>query len=403
MTKQNLFSTLILLAMVSFSFVGSLSHIFTLGLVILLTSQLVTNHKSYNVAGSDIILFILLTGIFHLFFLHSIFSHSVEKTLVSLSPMLSLPIIGLLLVLPKSKEFEIKIPALARCAQISILISLFVYIAFLAFTDLYSSPLAMRAVRVDLLSGNPIPFSIVVTGLSLLSLASWHTCYRRGKILAVLCLTIGLFLALYLAQSRASLLAFCISTPIIFWFIYRSLLPTIILFTIGLLVASLLVYLQISGFMYSEQIDRVIKGVVTLTTGKAVDNSSFVRMELWHASLKTIEANPIFGYGLSERFSALAPYLGEDFNYNFTHPHNDILASTISSGILGGIFSIIALTSPFWVWVMTNRQSSAGFFLGSSLSLIFFVSASFNTIFFNDITAAWLAFSTFLISRVKDT
>ena len=38
---------------------------------------------------------------------------------------------------------------------------------------------------------------------------------------------------------------------------------------------------------------------------------------------------PIFGYGITEKMSAIRPHLTISINPNFSHPHNDIFAGTI--------------------------------------------------------------------------
>ena len=209
-------------------------------------------------------------------------------------------------------------------------------------------------------------------------------------------------LALYLANSRGTILAFVLSTPFIAWFILRSLKYSIVLVVVGIAITYLVIKLQISGLIDNDHLYRIIKGVITLTTGVAIDNSSFERIELWSASLIVVSKNPILGYGLPERFSAILPVLGENFPYRYSHPHNDILASAISAGLFGGLLGLISIVSPLWAWILTKRNSSSAMFLGITFSVIFFTSASFNTVFFNDITSAWLAFSTFLICCIKE-
>ena len=270
------------------------------------------------------------------------------------------------------------------------------------FPDIYRDAAIGNGARLELLSGNPIPFSIVALGLSFMSLTSWRKDGQKERFQSVFCLFIGLYLALYLANSRGTILAFILSMPVIFWFIFKSVKSLIILFIVGIVTIFLTFELQVSGVIDSDHIFRIIKGVKTLATGELIDNSSYVRTELWSASLVVISNNPILGLGLPERFSALLPTLGENFPYKFSHPHNDILASAISAGLLGGLLCIASILSPIWAWILTKRKSPEVMYLGLSLSIIFLSSASFNTIYFNDITSAWLAFSTFLISRISE-
>ena len=402
MTKSNAFHGLIALALISFGFFGSLSHIFTFGLVVLITFNALLDYKNFKTDFSKILLYLLLTSFFYLFLCRSLFSHNAHQVLHSLSPMLAIPILGILITITKDKEFEISSSTLAKFSRLAIIITFSIYLFLMCFPDIYRNAAIGNGARLELLSGNPIPFSIVALGLSLMSLTSWRKDSQKEKFQSVFCLFIGLYLALYLANSRGTILAFILSMPVIFWFIFRSLKSLIILFIVGIATIYLFFELQISGVIDSDHIYRIIKGVKTLATGELIDNSSYVRTKLWSAALVVISKDPILGFGLPERFSALLPILGANFSYNFSHPHNDILASAISAGLLGGLLSITSITSPMWAWILIKRKSPEVMYLGVSLSIIFLTSANFNTIYFNDITAAWLAFSTFLISRISE-
>ena len=403
MTQNNAFHGLTALALISFGFFGSLSHIFTFGLVMLITFYTLLDYKNFKPDFSKILLYLMLTSIFYLFLFRSAFSHNAHQVLHSLSPMLAIPILGILVIITKDKEFEISSSTLAKFSRLSIIITFLTYLLLMYFPDIYKNAAIGNGARLELLSGNPIPFSIVALGLSIMSLTSWRKDSQKERFQSVFCLFIGLYLALYLANSRGTILAFILSTPVIFWFIFKSVKSLLILFIVGLATIFLTFQLQVSGLINSDHIFRIIKGVRTLATGELIDNSSYVRIELWSASLVVISKNPLLGLGLPERFSALLPTLGENFSYKFSHPHNDILASAISAGLLGGLLSIASIASPLWVWILSKRKAPEVMYLGLSLSIIFLTSACFNTIYFNDITAAWLAFSTFLISRISES
>ena len=402
MTKNKAFHGLVALALISFGFFGSLSHIFTFGLVMLITFHALLDYKNFKPDFSKILLSLFLTGAFYFFFCRSIFSHNAQQVLDSLAPMLAIPILGFLIIIRKNKDFEISTTTLAKFARLSIIITFFVYLLLMYFPEIYPDAAIGNGASLELLSGNPIPFSIILLCLSLMSLSSWRKDGKKEKFQTLFCLFFGLYLALYLANSRGTILAFVLSTPFIAWFILRSLKYLIVLVVVGIAITYLVIKLQISGLIDNDHLYRIIKGVITLTTGVAIDNSSFERIELWSASLIVVSKNPILGYGLPERFSAILPVLGENFLYRYSHPHNDILASAISAGLFGGLLGLISIVSPLWAWILTKRNSSGGMFLGITFSVIFFTSASFNTVFFNDITSAWLAFSTFLICCIKE-
>ena len=88
MTRQKTFHILIALSLISFGFFGSLSHIFNIGRVILLTFHTIADYKHFKVDKAKLLLWFLLTGILYLLFFRSIFSPDINAVLHVLSPWL---------------------------------------------------------------------------------------------------------------------------------------------------------------------------------------------------------------------------------------------------------------------------------------------------------------------------
>ena len=127
MTKNNAFHGLTALALISFGFFGSLSHLFTFGLVTLIAFYALLDYKNFKPDFSKILLYLLLTSVFYLFLFRSAFSHNAYQVLQSLSPMLAIPILGILVMTTKDKEFEISSSTLAKFSRLSIIITFFIY------------------------------------------------------------------------------------------------------------------------------------------------------------------------------------------------------------------------------------------------------------------------------------
>ena len=100
---------------------------------------------------------------------------------------------------------------------------------------------------------------------------------------------------------------------------------------------------------------------------------------------------------------AIVPNLPSGFSHKFSHPHNDILASIIGAGFIGGVLSIFCILSPLLAAYLSAEDRPIKFCLAVPIVINIFCSANVNTVFFNDISSAWLAFSTFLIWNIKTT
>ena len=419
MTKQNTYNLLICLTIVSFGFFGSLSHIFSLALIILTF----VNHRIYKqknkIALNAKVIFLALNGCFLLFLITSLFRSNFGLLLHSLSPMLPLPFIGMLIIFHIRTGFKLSSKKVSQFSQISVLCSLILYLFLSVSTDPNSLYYKCDTNRLKLFSGNPIPFSYAMLGISIFCLADWRNSTNKNKLIAFLFFLTGAYFSGFLSGTRGTLLSLILILPIIIFYLSSR-------FTLGLLIISVsaLTFLLLfqAGIkinpcnIYSNRIENVLATLgflentnssilprlemwsasIKTTSAAPMSTSILPRLEMWSASIKAISDAPIFGYGVTERFNALKPYLN-GFSHNYTHPHNDILASLISSGLLGSIAALISIMSGFIAALLSPHWSYEKVLLGLIISIPTFITANVNTIFFNDITSAWLAFSSYLI------
>ncbi len=141
---------------------------------------------------------------------------------------------------------------------------------------------------------------------------------------------------------------------------------------------------------------RIVDGLNTIVLKENIDNSIWQRLDMWSAGLKAFFKAPILGYGITERFIALKPYL-KNSDINYTHPHNDIIAGFVSSGIIGGIAVLGSLISGVIAAVLASNWSPTKLYFALMISSSAIVTGNVSTVLFNDITSAWLVFSTYLI------
>ena len=117
---------------------------------------------------------------------------------------------------------------------------------------------------------------------------------------------------------------------------------------------------------------------------------------MWSAGIKAFFEAPILGHGVTERFVAMKHHL-KNQNIAFSHPHSDVIAGFISSGVLGGIAVLISLMSGLSASVLAPNRNTTKLCLALMLSCSTMVTGNVSTVLFNDICSAWLAFSTYLI------
>ena len=133
-SKKRGFDYLIFLSLVCFGFVGSLSHFFNIILIIIVLYHVACRKFSSNsskINKNSKVLYAALSAIFFFFLIRGMFHTNPLESLDSLSPMLPLPIIGLLVISSTDDELRITAAKLALYAKISIAIAFIIYCLFL--------------------------------------------------------------------------------------------------------------------------------------------------------------------------------------------------------------------------------------------------------------------------------
>ena len=394
-SKQLTFNLLLSLILICFSFFGSLSHAFTAALILLVLCNHIQSWEKQIVGFNAKLLFLALTGCFFLFLIGG-FRDNFEHLLYSLSPMLPLPLIGSLILFHSNNDFKLTAKNVSSFSQASILIVLIIYLLLTIFSDVGDIYYKFHANRLMLLSGNPIPFSFVILGISIFCLADWRSSESKNKIIGVLFFLIGAYIAAFLSGTRGTLLALLLVAPIIIYYLTNSYKFSILIISIVTLIGLLFISFVVSTKLEHEYIYRITNGLKTIFLFNDSDTSVGQRLEMWSAAAKASSKELKIGYGVTERFNALKPYLNNS-NFNYTHPHNDIFAGLISSGILGGIATLISLASGLIAAFLAPKRSVTKLYFGFMLSCTALTTGNISTVLFNDISSAWLAFSTYLI------
>lgn len=395
-TKQNTYYLLTLLVLISFGFFGSLSHFFSLALITLLYLDFKRSGGQNIKYSNNLLLFLILSSCFFFFLVTSFFHHGLGEVFYSLSPVLPIPIIGMLIIFHSRTDFKLNSRNLSQFSQISILFSLTAYVFLKIFAGADSSFHGFHSGRLTLFSGNPIPFSFCMLGISIFSLSNWRNSKAKNQLFSFIVFLTGTYFACFLSGTRGSLLALLLISPMVILLVSNKLKTGfIIVFTSFLLGALLFQLSSIINLDYTY-FNRIKNGMETIAFLENRDNSIWKRFDMWSAGITAFLEAPILGHGITERFIALKPHLNNQ-EIEFTHPHNDIIAGFISSGVLGGIAVLISLISGLAAAILGSKRSPAKLYLALMISCSVVVTAGVSTVLFNDICSAWLAFSTYLI------
>ena len=396
MTKQNTYNLLILFNLVSFSFFGSLSHFFSLTLIILMSLWYIRSYNRNIEDSNGLILFLILSSCFFLFVFTSLFRSNLGELYYSLSPMLPIPFIGILIIFHNRTDLKLSSKKLSKCSQIAILFSLIVYVLLKLFAGQDSILRSFHSGRLMIFSGNPIPFSFSMLGVSIFCLADWRHSNKKNKLIAFLLFITGIYFAGVLSGSRGTLFAIFLIAPIIIFYLSSRLIISLFIISSSTLFAILILLASSTFNLEYAYFNRIKKGLETIVLLEDRDYSIWLRLDMWSAGIKAFFEAPILGHGITERFIAVKHHLNNQ-KIGFSHPHSDIIAGFISSGVLGGIAVLISLVSGLSASILAPNRSSTKLYLALMLSCSTMVTGNVSTVLFNDICSAWLAFSTYLI------
>ena len=344
----------------------------------------------------EVILFLILSSCFFVFVLTSLFRSSLAELFYSLSPMLPIPLIGILFIFHNRTELKLNSKKLSEFAQISILFSLIIYVFLKVFAGQGSILHSVHSGRLMLFSGNPIPFSFCMLGLSIFCLADWRQSNKKNKLIAFLMFTIGIYFAGFLSGTRGTLFAIVLMAPIIVFYLSSKFKISLFIISSSTLFA-ILIFLASSAINFEyAYFDRIKNGLETLVLLEDRDYSIWLRLDMWSAGIKAFFEAPILGHGITERFIALKHHLNNQ-KIGFSHPHSDVIAGLVSSGFLGGIAVLISLMSGLAASILAPNRNTTKIYLAVMLSFSTLVTGNVSTVLFNDICSAWMAFSTYLI------
>ncbi len=343
-----------------------------------------------------LILFLILSSCFFLFVFTSIFRSNLAELSYSLSPMLPIPLIGIFIIFHNRTNLKLSSKKLSKFSQISILFSLIIYVLLKVFTGQDSILHSFHTGRLMLFSGNPIPFSFCTLGVSIFCLANWRHSNKKNKLIAFLLFITGIYFAGFLSGTRGTLFAIVLMAPIIIFYLFSGFKISLFIIFSSILFAILIFQAREAINLEYAYFNRIRNGLATMALLENRDGSIWLRLDMWSAGIKAFFEAPIFGHGVTERFMATKHHLNNQ-KIGFSHPHNDIIAGFISSGVLGGIAVLISLMSGLSASILSPNRSPTKLYLALMLSCSTIVTGNVSTVLFNDICSAWLAFSTYLI------
>ena len=166
MTKTSIFNNLTLLSLICFGISGSLSHIFNLGLVLFLAWNYLNSKNEFLIEPSAKKLFFVLCSVFFIFMIRGLFHTDTLASLESLSPMLPILFIGLMILFTNKDDFGFSAQRIENYAKIAVITTFLIYIVFSTSSAFHGITLYYHG-RLEIFSGNPIPFSTAVFGITL--------------------------------------------------------------------------------------------------------------------------------------------------------------------------------------------------------------------------------------------
>ena len=349
--------------------------------------------NSQKVAG-DLILFILaITGLFITFF------YKTSPFSIKELKLFNWLVLGYFAVICISILFSGKALELAHFISRELYFLFAPFIALAIFKARVDISIVLYGVKVGLIvlatlvylnagnfdvrysgSMNATAYGNIIGAMLLLSLAMISKESLIENLFTFFAFFAGI-LALIASGTRGAWIGFLLTLLVYIWIYYKNgELKSFIKF-IGLF---LLVVIFTMNFVKLTSVEnRVLlakQQVESWLSGKDVNSSVSVRMEMWSASLKQVNTNlPLTGFGyrninpvISKQASKQAQSQIEQYN----HVHNAYLNHLVSEGVFGLIAILALLFAPLRIFVANIKSKKTNETIVASMGVVLMVSFS---------------------------
>lgn len=215
--------------------------------------------------------------------------------------------------------------------------------------------------RLMLLAGNALPFAATYMTLGFMALLGWHERTPLSRGLSLVALLVSLGTVVVWSQSRGATLTAVPLLVVAIWYLRPSPKQLIA----GLAGVAILIGLAMTLGGYGDKIaavtTRLTQGVATFFSGDAaMEFSTGARLIMYRAGLDAFADSPIWGYGVTQRFAAVLPYLPEGLSMGFSHLHNSFLTHAVAGGLMGVLILLGLLLTPFMINHSGTAQTALG-------------------------------------------
>ena len=229
-------------------------------------------------------------------------------------------------------------------------------------------------------SMNATAYGNIIGAMLLLSLARIAKESLIEKLFTFFAFFAGI-LALIASGTRGAWIGFLLTLLVYIWIYYKNgELKSFIKF-IGLFLLAIIFTMNFIKLTSIE--NRVLlakQQVESWLSGKDVNSSVSVRMEMWNASLKQVNTNlPLTGFGYRNINPVIAKHASKQAQSQiaqYNHVHNTYLNHLVSEGVLGLIAILALLLVPLKVFVANVKSTKTNESIVASMGVVLMVSFS---------------------------
>jgi len=349
--------------------------------------------NSQKVAGDLILLILAITGLFITFF------YKTSPFSVKELKIFNWLVLGYFAVICISILFSGKALELAHFISRELYFLFAPFVALAIFKARVDISVVLYGVKVGLVvlatlvylnagnfdvrysgSMNATAYGNIMGAMLLLSLARIAKESLIEKLFTFFAFFVGI-LALIASGTRGAWIGFLLTLLVYVWIYYKNgELKSFIKF-IGLFLLAVIFTMNFVKLTSVE--DRVLlakQQVESWLSGKDVNSSVSVRMEMWSASLKQVNTSlPLTGFGYRNINSVIAKHASKQAQSQiaqYNHVHNTYLNHLVSEGVLGLIAILALLLVPLKVFVANVKSTKTDESIVASMGVVLMVSFS---------------------------
>ena len=226
-------------------------------------------------------------------------------------------------------------------------------------------------------------FAPVTALMMFLSIINYDNDSLINKLLGLAAFISGLIIIVD-TSVRLSWLVFLVLTIVVSFVMFKKIVKSKFLLMISFVLLGIFIYFISVNNSINTRVTSVLNDISSFSSGKNLDTSVGLRLEMYSAGLEAFKEKPFFGHGFlngTKEASKYADLKVSNRIYNFVQLHSEYVTTMVEKGLFGLLSLGILLLSPILIIIRNYSKNDIYIRIGVISSISFILFGLFNASF----------------------